>query len=1043
MNEFLRCVLESNPFAQSAVGETADAAVHVEAVHQGQFQELVACAEDVRRTRGHLGRVVWGEAGVGKSHLLVQLDRWARRERRAYCPIVRHLDANAGAQPWHIVKSVLRQMTRDYCQHCPLVHTPASPLVHICACRSAPTPALEGPSQTDRATHGEVSLVPWRQMPLYRVVRGAVEQAMGELPPQPSPYRAGQVLDVFHRLVDHRLQHLNGSRSETNDVCDLLFRFFLAAERNREHPGADRAALSALQWLSGIPLDSSEAAQLGLFPADLSQRSVSLPEAATAQSVLIALAELASLSDRAMILCFDQVDELLPEQAGALAQFLHPLVDHARNLLVVLSGQQQAMLDLVDRGVIAPAAWDRLDPDRSEILLTRIPNAQARKVLEARLRRFVEPFLTLPKVRQRVEQDPLFPLGSDWFSERIAGLADLPAREVIDLARDRWHQQQAKLLDLGGRAWLEERGGGRGERGEGRGGEGERPVVAGPRPSHDTNRGSPNEGETSGPAFEERGEKGEGRGERGEGRRETRRGEQSPLSPLPSPLFSPPSRRESRLQEIAGWSTSAVLLGAIALVLWGRSSGFVQEGLPAQAVGWDKRSAGPPRVSPSHGGPALRLFHPTATPQWPDNIPADKNSLALKDDRDNDDDFQGDLQGVLPAPTLAEPPRVVVRTEVLTVPAATQPLPRAVARAPPGRSTPTRNGPVVSSPPRQLVSGVTPGRPVVPPAPLAATAQAVPPAEVPADAAVPGQPVSSPFTRRRASRSGQTAGTASSRTSAADAVAAQSPVKPLAVSASPEVERLLDEAWGLIERGDVGPGRSRLLAARKADQDDLRADFSLGLLDALDKHDWDSAGKHFADCLRRDRENIPTLNNLAIVLVQSNREAEAAKHWKAILGQQAATAELVQNVGIVRHLMEEGMIRKNNSLSKTLEHLYTEAAVATAQTCQPQAGFRFMGLALADGRFVGFTNAKKMQLAAWTPAPAAPESGRPAGPQPAARNPGTPNAANPPSLPSRPGPTGIVPAAANAPLSPAANVFPNPAANVPVVPRPGYRYQRR
>jgi hypothetical protein len=264
------------------------------------------------------------------------------------------------------------------------------------------------------------------------------------------------------------------------------------------------------------------------------------------------------------------------------------------------------------------------------------------------------------------------------------------------------------------------------------------------------------------------------------------------------------------------------------------------------------------------------------------------------------------------------------------------------------------------------------------------------------------------------------------------------------VSASPEVEQLLNEAWGLIERGDLGPGRTRLLAARKADQADFRADFSLGLLDALTKQDWDSAGKHFADCLRRDRENIPALNNLAVVLVQNKREGDSAKHWRAIVNQQPAVAEVVQNVGVVRHLMEEGMIRKNNALSKSLDRMYTEAAVATSTTCQPQAGFRFMALSLSDGRSVGFSNPKKMQLAAWSPAPTATaaEPSRPAGPQPAARDPGTAGAANQPSTPSQPGAAGAVPAA-NARPTPAANVSPNPAASAPFIRRPGYSSPRR
>jgi hypothetical protein len=120
--------------------------------------------------------------------------------------------------------------------------------------------------------------------------------------------------------------------------------------------------------------------------------------------------------------------------------------------------------------------------------------------------------------------------------------------------------------------------------------------------------------------------------------------------------------------------------------------------------------------------------------------------------------------------------------------------------------------------------------------------------------------------------------------------------------------------------------------------------------------------------------------------------------------------------------------------------LYTEAAVATKTTVQPQTGFRFMALALTDGRSVGFSNPKKMQLAAWSPAPEPSPSARPAGPQPAARGPGAASAG---SQPSQPGPTGAVPAAANARQMPAANVNLSPAANAPYVRRPAFGYPTR
>ena len=114
LNEFFRCLLESNPFESSAVRGPADAAVHVPAVHQRQLEEVVACAEQVRKNSGYQGLAIWGEAGVGKTHLLTQFCRWAGQESRVYCRVFRSLPMDSTIVPWHIVRSMLRQMTHNH-----------------------------------------------------------------------------------------------------------------------------------------------------------------------------------------------------------------------------------------------------------------------------------------------------------------------------------------------------------------------------------------------------------------------------------------------------------------------------------------------------------------------------------------------------------------------------------------------------------------------------------------------------------------------------------------------------------------------------------------------------------------------------------------------------------------------------------------------------------------------------------------------------------------------------------------------------------------
>jgi hypothetical protein len=171
--------------------------------------------------------------------------------------------------------------------------------------------------------------------------------------------------------------------------------------------------------------------------------------------VLLALAELAWLSGRSFILCFDQIDNLYPDQVTALTQFLHPLIDHARNLLILSSGVQSKLIQLVEHDVILRAAWERIAQDERGVRLGRIGHDQARQLLEARLERFLDPWATAPGVRPLLRDDSLFPLGRAWFEARTADLVDLRPRDVVNWARDRWRDQQRRLRELGGPAWLE------------------------------------------------------------------------------------------------------------------------------------------------------------------------------------------------------------------------------------------------------------------------------------------------------------------------------------------------------------------------------------------------------------------------------------------------------------------------------------------------------------------------------------------------------------------------------------------------------------
>jgi transposase-like protein len=274
-------------------------------------------------------------------------------------------------------------------------------------------------------------------------------------------------------------------------------------------------------------------------------------------------------------------------------------------------------------------------------------------------------------------------------------------------------------------------------------------------------------------------------------------------------------------------------------------------------------------------------------------------------------------------------------------------------------------------------------------------------------------------------------------------------VRPVTIVADSQLAQLLTEAWGLIERGDYEPARARLEKARKRSHDDMRADFSLGLLDALVTRDWLVAEKRFEACLRRDPTCVAVLNNLAIAETHNRRPTDAVKRWRAILDRNAATAEVVQNLGRVRHLIKEGQMPKNAAVIKAVDELYAQAAIAAAATWQSQVGFRVMPLPLPNGQYVGFTKqAWRMNDLSWSGPQASPGRSKPppaASAGPAATYPAVtyPEAAYPTPMP----PGALYPASSvyNGSLQQPMNIYGGPGAYPAGAPapaavpgRPGY-----
>ena len=427
-------MLEANPFLSGAVNDPAEGEVDVGAIHEPQFRELTEATEEARRLHTHVGQVVWGEPGIGKSHLLTRFYRWAEENQRAVVVFLHNIQPSPDALPGYVLKCVVQRLVQG---------------------RAA-------------GFHGT---------PLYWLVEKTVERALVEFPPgilgDPGQERTSEGGErecargnpnigvaardaqvAYLRLVDRLVRENPHSGVDARTIYHVFFAFFLGAYRGRYCDGNDQGARLALQWLSGDTLEREEAAELALRVSEDPEKPAALPGKQAVESVLVALAEMAWLRGQSFVLCFDQADNLENDQISALAQFLHPLLDHARNLLVVTAGVQSKLVELVRGGVILRAAWERIAQDERGIRLGRIRAGQALQILKARLTRFLKPFAGSSALGEVGQNDELFPLGSGWFEDRTRKLVDCRARDIIQWARDRWRDQQRRLRELGFRAWL-------------------------------------------------------------------------------------------------------------------------------------------------------------------------------------------------------------------------------------------------------------------------------------------------------------------------------------------------------------------------------------------------------------------------------------------------------------------------------------------------------------------------------------------------------------------------------------------------------------
>lgn len=397
LNAFARRIESHNPFLDNRINGPSAHDVDVDAIHQAAFSRLTRLAREACESRRGVGAVLWGEAGIGKSHLLSRLGRWANDGERAYFVYLHNMQA----APEHLPRSLLH-------------------------------------SAINNLTRGRA--FDYRGTPLFELAHASLLEAVGG---KFGRYTWPQLETAYGRFLEGIAgRDLPGATPIDRGVWGVLFHFFRSVYRASQGKEDGSIAASAAHWLAGQALEPEEARTLGLPPARADE-PVALRDNQQIKQVLVALTRLAASKNRPFLLVFDQVDNLDAEQAAALARFLEALIDSSPNLLAVTAGVKDTLLRWHDNRVIQASAWDRLAQE--SITIQRVNPAEAKAIVEARLRDFLEPFADIALVQKRCQEDALFPLGEAWRERFFRDRADIRPRDAISWAREGWRQQQETL----------------------------------------------------------------------------------------------------------------------------------------------------------------------------------------------------------------------------------------------------------------------------------------------------------------------------------------------------------------------------------------------------------------------------------------------------------------------------------------------------------------------------------------------------------------------------------------------------------------------
>lgn len=397
--DFARHVLRSNPFTQDRVTQAQSNPADVGSIHEKSFKKLTKRIEEVRATQQTAGILLTGMAGVGKSHVLARLFRWAREEGKATVVYLH----NILASPERVGRYLLHATVSDLAGYRP---------------------------------------VNFAQSELYKLINLAIGSRLNGKSKGMAPNLA----------VRKRVLEEIGHDIDPDQLVMPVFITFLeqAVGANLAEESAEARAIAAVQWLSGETIDPDLARSIGFRVND--EDGACIEDDVAVQRTLDVMCRLCACADRPFVLCVDQVDNLSSDRVTALASFLQALIDNGSNLVVITSGVKTSMDRLMLDQIIPAAASDRIAQHRLE--LQPVSMKDARAIVIERLERFSASFAKTKKIAKARGADPLTPLSDSWWKRYSGKLIETRPRDVIRAARNAWDAEQERLSDIGVDEWL-------------------------------------------------------------------------------------------------------------------------------------------------------------------------------------------------------------------------------------------------------------------------------------------------------------------------------------------------------------------------------------------------------------------------------------------------------------------------------------------------------------------------------------------------------------------------------------------------------------